>query len=243
MNYSDLKKADPEGLYKETIIIDRHYAIGDLARMMQKVTENAMGELGTDFHALKEKDLIWVLCFSEISIGRMPAEGETLQIFTWPGENRFGMSSRRYALYSPEGERLMTCASLFSTVDRKTRTMVTPGQAGVSFPVVVFADEPAFPKLKEKGPETPMERQHAVTAHEIDKNDHVNNAFYLDWIENMIGDSLHTAPDQIRRIWISYAREIRAGETVLFRYGQENGQLFVKGSVGKDTCFTALISS
>ena len=242
MNYLELKTADPEGLFKETILIDRRYAIGDLARMMQMVTEKAMDKLGTDYVVLKEKKMLWVLCFSEIFIDRMPKEGETAEVYTWPGEDRFGMCSRRYAMYTPEGEGLMTCASFFSVVDEETRKMITPKDAGVSFPVISFEGEPNFPKIREKGFDTPLEKQHVTSICEIDKNDHVNNSFYLDWAENLMGESLKEPARSVRRIWINYAREIRMGETVTFRYGLENEQLFVKGMVGEDSCFKALLT-
>ena len=241
MNYSQLKTAGTEGLYRETLKIDRHYAIGDLARMMQRATENAMEKLGTDYRNLKEKNLIWVLCFSEIFIERMPVEGETLDLFTWPGEDRFGMCSRRYALYSPDGENRMTCASFFSAVDQETRKMIPPKDAGISFPVVSFEGEPGFPKMREKGIDNPLEQRHAVSVYEIDKNEHVNNSFYLDWAENLLEIDGKEAGHKVRHIWINYAREIRMGETVVFRYGAEQDRLFVKGMVGEESCFKALL--
>ena len=136
----------------------------------------------------------------------------------------------------------MTCASFFSAVDQKTRKMITPKDAGISFPVVSFEDEPPFPKIREKGIDTPLEQRHAVSIYEIDKNEHVNNSFYLDWAENLLDDAGRDSAFRIRRIWINYAREIRLGETVAFRYGQESDILFVKGMVGQETCFKALLA-
>lgn len=242
MKICDIKSSQAKGLYRESILIDRQYALGDLARLLQRTTENAMAALGIDISILKRKGLIWVLCFSEYRIRRMPSEGETLEICSWPGKERFNMYSRKYALNSPDGECLITCASLFSAVDRNTRKMTAPSDVGFVFPVLEFPDEPALPKMTEKGIATPLEQQHAVSIHEIDRNEHVNNSFYLDWAENLLGDSAEPPDRPVRRIWISYLKEIRMGETVKFQYGKEADTLFIKGLVGNEHCFKALLS-
>ena len=202
-----------------------------------------MDELGTGYSRLKAKHLIWVTCFSEIRINRIPVDGEMLEIYSWPGKERFGMYSRRYVMYSTEGECLIASTVLYSAVDRNTRKMIAPADSGISFPVVEFTDEPAFPKLNEKGIRTPLEKQHNVNMHEIDINEHVNNSFYLDWAENLLNGSLDRIHGNVRRIWINYEREVRMGETVVFQYGIEKDTLFVNGRVGDDNCFKALLSA
>lgn len=244
MNYCELKTTCREGVYREKVLIDRQYALGDVARLMQRITEKAMSELGISYSRLEEKHLIWVMCFIEIRINRMPSDGEMLEIYTWPGKERFGMYSRRMVMYSPEGgECLIESTVLSSAVDRDTRKMITPAASEISFPIVEFADEPAFPKLYEKGIRTPLTQQHEVSIHEIDINEHVNNSFYLDWAENLLGDLSDRMHENVKRIWINYEREILAGETVVFHYGIEKGTLFVKGRVGDDNCFKALLSA
>lgn len=97
--------------------------------------------------------------------------------------------------------------------------------------------------MSEKGMRTTLERQHDVSMHEIDINEHVNNSFYLDWAENLLDDSSHEMHGNVKRIWINYQREVRMGETVVFQYGTEKDTLFVKGRVGDNNCFKALLSA
>lgn len=242
MDYCELKNSDIKGVYKDTMLIARQYALGDIARILQSVTEKAMDELGIGYYFLKAKNLIWVICFLDISIKRMSEEGEVMEIYSWPGKNRFGMYSRRYAMFSAEGECLITSTSLFSTVDKNTRKLISSAEVSIQFPVIEFTGEPALPDMKKKEIRTPFKQQHAVSIHEIDRNDHVNNSFYLDWSENLMGDSADIMAEKIKRVWINYAREIRMGETVVFQYGWDNDALFVKGMVGEDNCFKAQIS-
>ena len=62
MDYCELKNSDIKGVYKDTMLIARQYALGDIARILQSVTEKAMDELGIGYYFLKAKNLIWVIC-------------------------------------------------------------------------------------------------------------------------------------------------------------------------------------
>ena len=79
MNYCEMKASCIKGVYRENVLIDRQYALGDIARLIQRVAEKAMDELGTGYSRLKAKHLIWVTCFSEIRINRIPVDGKCLR--------------------------------------------------------------------------------------------------------------------------------------------------------------------
>ena len=86
---------------------------------MQQATEHAMNRVGISVEELKAAGMLWVICFSQIHVSRMPLSGESMNIYTWPGAEKMGMYTRRYAAFTPEGEELFTAASLFSLVDEK----------------------------------------------------------------------------------------------------------------------------
>lgn len=242
MNYQELNATNIKGLYKETLYFENKPSVGDLARRMQQVTEHAMEDLGADIRILNENHLIWVLCFSQIEIFRMPQAGEKTVMFSWPGENRLGMCPRRYVLFSENGEVLFACTSLSSPVNAQTRTMVLPEQAGITFPVITIPEEPKNPKIKEKGPAPDREYLHTALESEIDMNDHVNNAFYLDWIEPAVDAFTENGKHSVKSIWISYVKEILCGETVRICYGQDTDVLFIKGYVGEVNCFIVKVT-
>lgn len=232
---------DITGLHKEVVSISSPIEIGDLNRMMQSATEHSMERLGMSVSDLLEWNLLWVICFSQINILRMPKPGERIEIYTWPGAEKMGMYTRRYVFFTESGEELLNAASMFSLVDQKTRTMVLPSKADFIFPVVQMPGENKLPKLNVKNVETKEEMHHQVDDSEIDINAHVNNAFYLDWCSNIMEKKALKRKEQIESIWISYAREIRKGDEVILRYAMEEDSLFVKGYVQSDSSFTVRI--
>ena len=237
MDYKELKTSNINGVYREALVFEKSPSLGDLARSMQKVTEHAMEDMGIHFKDLRERHLLWMLCFSQIDICRIPKAGEETEMFSWPGAGRMGMPSRRYALFSSEGEMLFNCTTLFSFVDETARTMVLPEKTGFEYPVLSFPGEPGNPKLNEKGPEPVHSYSHQVERYEIDYNDHVNNAFYFDWMEPVVIEFTHNGTIPLKRVWISYSKEVRYGDTAEIRYAADGDILFARGYVNGEYCF------
>lgn len=238
MDYQALEGARITGLYKEELCAPQPCGIGSLNRMMQQVTEHAMERLGISIEELQASELIWVICFSQIEITRMPREGEMLVMYSWPGAEKMGMFTRRYAAFTKDGEEIFTAASLFSLVNEKTRALVLPSDSGFILPLVTLPDEPKLPKLTARGSEGEKETLHLVKAEEIDHNGHVNNAYYLDWAEEVLQEEAHGQAQDIRSIWIGYSKEVLEGDTVAMRYACSGQQLFLRGYVNGESCFT-----
>lgn len=238
MNYNYLESANIAGLYKETVTAPEHCGIGDLNRMMQHSTEQAMERLGISVEDLNQRELLWVICFSQITIGRIPSFGEEVQMFTWPGGEKMGMYIRKYAAFTGSGEQLFEAASLFSLVNSGTRTMVVPSDSGFVMPVVSLAEEPKLPKLTARGAEPDKEKTYMAKEQEIDYNGHVNNAFYLDWARDLLEEHAPGSSGHVGNIWIGYSKEILKGDLVTMKYSLDNQELFLRGYVNSESCFT-----
>ena len=238
MDYNFLKNAHIAGLHKEEITVGEKCGSGDLNRMMQQATETAMGRLGVSIEELQKEQLLWVICFSQIEIFRMPKAGESISVYTWPGAEKMGMFTRKYVFFTQNGEELVNASSLFSLANQETRTMVLPSEAGFIFPVVQLAGEPKVPKLTARGSEGEGEKVHLVIEDEIDHNGHVNNAFYLDWAQDIIVAGKPELSDQVRNIWIGYSKEVLKDDSVVMKYSLDTDGLFLRGYVNNESCFT-----
>lgn len=241
MDFQALENTRITGLYKEELNCSQPCKVGSLNRMMQQATEHAMETLGMSVEELQEAKLLWVITFTQIEVCRMPKEGENLILYTWPGAEKMGMFTRRYAAFTQGGEELFTAASLFSLVDENTRTLVLPSACGYILPTVVLPEEPKLPKLTARGREGEKEMLHLVSAEEIDHNGHVNNAFYLDWTEEVLKKEDPSGRRVLHSIWIGYSKEVLEGETVAMRYTCQEEDLFLRGYVNGESCFTILI--
>jgi len=241
MDYQVLESARDTGLYKEELTAPQPCGSCGLNRIMQQVTEHGMERLGISVEDLQDAGLLWVICFSQINVKRMPLGGEAVVIYTWPGAEKMGMYTRRYAAFTPEGEELFTAASLFSLVNEQTRALVLPADSGFILPVVKLPEEPKLPKFSARGTEGDSEMSHLVTAGEIDHNGHVNNAFYLDWAEEVRQKEALSAPENVTSIWISYSKEVLQDQLVAMKYGCNAQELFLRGYVNGESCFTIVL--
>ncbi|MBR3361824.1 MAG: hypothetical protein IKG39_10845 [Lachnospiraceae bacterium] len=209
---------------------------GTLARLMQDATTAHMASLGIGVDTLMEKDLLWVIVCTQINITRLPKRGETIEQYTWAGAEKFGMHTRRYAFFSKEGEELLQAASLFLLVNKESRTLSEAEKETVNLPLVEIAGEPKLPKMMQKFPSLMFSKTHEVSASEIDYNEHVNNAVYLEWADTIF-DPEFTEEQEIKEYWIQYDQEIVLGQKVEMKYASADNCAYLKGYVEGTECF------
>jgi len=186
---------------------------------------------------LASRGLLWMIGWSCSEILRPPHLGEMVILWAWAGIKKSGMYPRRCALYTPEGALLARNCTLWLTVDRKTRRMDTLADVPITMAPITLEDDLKPPKLSQRFPcELPFQGTHTVQAEEIDFNGHCNNACYLRWAEELLSDTYHRS-HSCRGIWVQYARELRAGETVDLTYTLEEDVLWLSGTLKGEDCF------
>lgn len=184
MTFPQYTDVCPEGVFEKKLEMSAlcgPVQPGDLAREMEKITEEHLGTYGMSRGELKAEGKIWVIGWTDIRVERMPRPGEPVILRIWPGKRKAVMHTRRYAFYAADGEPLACAASLFLLMDAETRGVAEPTETLQAVPVAVLPDEPKLPKMTMPFPET-LSRQsvRTVAAEEIDLNGHLNNTHYHD---------------------------------------------------------------
>lgn len=222
--YTDLC---PEGVFEKKLEMSAlrgKVRPGDLAREMEKITEEHLGAYGMSRAELKAEGKIWVIGWTDIGIARLPEQGEQVILRVWPGKMKAVMHTRRYAFYSENGEPLACAASLFLLMDAETRGVAEPSEKLRAVPTVTLPEEPKLPKMTVAFPDVlSRQKMRTVAAEEIDRNGHLNNTHYLDWVDDLIGDRIPTS------IWVQYVKELREGQQVTLRYEGQEDCLFLIG--------------
>lgn len=233
----------PEGVYQEQIqILSEHVDAngnvtpGALARIMQSVTEAHMAQSGLGYQKMRDGGFLWFIVWTSVWIEELPHLEKDYIIRTWPGEMKLGMYSRRYAIYTMEGTQILTASSLFMMIDEATRKMVPPDELPGTFAEVVVEGQPGLPKQRIKFPELPLCQAHAVAEYEIDKNGHVNNAYYLDWAYDLLSTE-YMAKHPLKFFWVQYSKELMLGQTVKMEHSICGNEFFVKGVAETDVSF------
>ena len=189
-----------------------------------------MNQAGISVESLMAENLLWVIVCTQINISRLPKAGETVEQYSWAGAEKFGMHSRRFAFFTKEGEELLNAASLFLLVNKETRALCEPTKETLSLPIVEVEGEPKLPKMMQKYPTLMFGKTHIVQDSEIDYNDHVNNAVYLDWADSIF-DNDFIKNREIKGFWVQYDKEIVLGQNVEMKYATAENSAFLKGCV------------
>lgn len=146
----------------------------------QQVAGQHCDQLGFPQQFLDEKGLFWAIVRNHFTVHRLPKAGETIHMETWPMPTTRTCYPRSCNAYDQAGDLLFSCHSLWILMDQSTRAMVLPGKSGIDVPGIPGENVPpaprSLPPIREEG-----RCQRQVTQEDLDKNNHMNNARYVDW--------------------------------------------------------------
>ena len=213
-----------------------------LLYIMQEVAGEHFSRISMDYQALAEKGMFWAVTRHKVQINRLPREGETVHIETWPMPTTRVAYPRSMVAYDAEGNELFRSISLWVLMDLNTRNMILPGKSGIAVAGTLRGMELASPAgLPSKLLSSHRDRW--VNFTDLDCNGHMNNTKYLDWIYDLLPSAFH-ARHSIREITICYLSEAREGQQLFLRWDfLEEGCLqvdaFRKGEEKEERVFSA----
>ena len=229
MSFPEYTAACPAGVYQKKFFmtgLSGQVRPGDLAREMEKITEEHLGILGLSRDKLKAEGKIWVIAWTRIHISRLPAIGEQVILRIWPGRMKAMMQVRKYGFYTADGDPLACASSIFVMMDANTRSIASPSEILKYLPVVEIPGEPNLPPMRLEFPaELSRTKTRTVAAEEIDLNGHLNNTHYLDWMNSLVEDG--RVP---KSIWVQYSKELMEGQMVTLQYELQGETFYVRGS-------------
>ena len=171
----------------------------------QEVAGKHSALLGADYEALAKKNLFWAVSRHKVQITRLPRLGETITVETWPMPTTRVAYPRALAAYDAQGNELFRSISLWVLMDLESRAMVLPGKSGVEVAGLLTGNELTSPHSIV--PKTLCNSaQRIVTYSCLDRNGHMNNTRYLDWVADLLPSGFHKE-NTPKELLISYASE------------------------------------
>ena len=188
---------------------------------MQEVAGDHSTMLGQSRQALTQRGLFWAVIRHKVQITRLPKAGENITVKTWPMPTTRTAYPRSTIIYDEQGKECLRSISLWVLMDKETRAMVLPGKSGVDVPGIVRgleADTPGSITPK------PMEnsRLHTVGYALLDRNGHMNNTRYLDWVDDLLPSAFHKE-HPVREFSVSYHAEAREGQQLQLSWDLAEG--------------------
>ena len=169
-------------------------------------------ELSLSYDVLASHRLFWAVTRHRVQITRLPKSGETIRVETWAMPTTRVAYPRSVVAYDKKGQELFRSITLWVLMNMDTRAMIQPGQSGIE---VVGTDR----GLELTSPKGIVPRDmvnscpRRVSFTDLDRNGHMNNTKYFDFIEDAIPVSF-LKEHEIETIDISYKKEIPLGTKV-----------------------------
>ena len=168
--------------------------------------------LSLDYDALASRRLFWAVIRHRVQITRLPCRGESVTVETGPMPTTRVAYPRSTVAYDGQGRELFRSISLWVLMDLDTRAMILPGKSGVEVTGLLRGSELTPPgSLVPKILSNSRTRQVCFT--DLDRNGHMNNCRYLDWIDDLLPSGFHEG-HAVRELTVCYLSEAREGDNM-----------------------------
>lgn len=182
--------------------------------------------LRLDWETLAKRNLFWAVIRNRMQITRLPVLGETITVETWPMPTTRVAYPRALVACDAQGNELFRSVSLWVLMDLESRAMVLPGKSGVDVGGTLTGSELSVPhSLAPKELKNTATRTVSYTC--LDRNGHMNNTRYLDWVSDLLDSAFHKDHTP-KELVICYASEALENQVLTLEWDlSEDGILQV----------------
>ncbi|MDA3812019.1 MAG: thioesterase [Spirochaetaceae bacterium] len=220
--------------------------ISSIFNYLQDIASQHADMLGVGYNMLQENQIFWVLSWAKVEIKSLPSYGETMKIKTWAKGKERLFYMRDYIIYNDKGDELVKATSAWLLLDAKTKRMTDLSKIGLELPS--FPEEHALKEYPGKF-NYPMDGathyDRKIFYSDIDINQHVNNARYIEFILDCYNQNEHNEK-KVSSLTIGYKGETHfMDELEIFRstLPEKKSTDFIKAVRKEDSrdIFNALI--
>jgi acyl-ACP thioesterase len=191
--------------------------LGAAFGFFQEIAISHAAELGVGRDAFATAGHAWVLSRIAVFMERRPHYGDHVTVESWPRGAERLFARRDYAIRDDMGAALVRGRGNWLILDIETRRPLRakdtmdrlPQNEGVDALAVAA---PALAMGEDARAMTQWGQRRAGYS-DIDYYGHVNNARYIEWIQDMVDPGLLDSAEQLR-LDVNYLSEVRPGETV-----------------------------
>ena len=202
----------------QDICVDRYGRLKPSAILYfaQEVAGRHCDALSLDYDTLASRRLFWAVTRHRVQITRLPERGETVRVETWPMPTTRVAFPRSIVVYDAAGNECCRSISLWVLMNLDTRNMILPGKSGIAVSGTLRGTELALPgslvpRLMDNS------RLREVRFTDLDRNGHMNNSRYMDWIDDLLPSAFHEK-HPVKEFTVCYHSEAREGQTLDLRW-------------------------
>lgn len=207
-----------------------------LLKYMQQAAREDCDNRGATYNAMRELGVVFVLVRSAVSLKERIRCGESITLRTWQHFVK-GVSMYRDYVFERNGEAIGSARTQWVLVEYETRKIVRPSV--LKWTIENYDENSGIEVAASLPPTGPFDHEYSgrVLYSLLDENNHLNNALYLDVLE----DGIENHRD-IATVNLHYVSELRPEENFTTRYKyRDDGYDAVISDSNEKTAFTAFI--
>ncbi len=183
---------------------------------VQEVAGRHVDLICMDYDHLAAKGMFWAIIRQKVQITRLPMRGEKIRVETWPMPTTRVAYPRSVVAYDADGNEVFRSISIWVLMDIRERNMILPAKSGIAVVGTLRGNELAAPaSLSPRFLANTRERHVCFT--DLDRNGHMNNTRYLEWIDDLLPSAFHRAHTP-KELTVCYLSECREGEKLDLRW-------------------------
>lgn len=232
---SELVYSTTKTLLADDVTMQRNLRPSVLMRWLQEASIAHTEALGAGRAKTLDKGALWVVCRVRLEIENLPCYDETVTLSSWAGDTMRVLFPRYYEITDESGTPLVKASAVWLLMDAKKRKMVFPENYNVVVPGIRTGREIPLSFGVSLG-EQEKTKRFKVAYSQVDINGHMNNAKYLDCMEDVLGkDFLDT--HMLKTLEIEFKSEIKYGASVRLEYTIDEDFVTMIGFVRNRPCF------
>lgn len=227
-------KLEKKVIYQETDYLCQYKISHLLSQMADLATINAVA-IGMWDESYKGK-YGWILTKQTLKLKRPILMEEDIVIKTRAKGGSRVQFVRTYDVEC-QNEKIGGACSLWTLIDLENRRIVRPQQMGIELPEIIDYEsyvekfEPVINDI-----ETKKVKERQVLYNDVDVNQHMNNAKYIEWALDFIPYELHREYF-IEQLSMHFKKEIAPLTMVDIYYGQRDNQMKVEFKIDGQVYF------
>lgn len=183
-----------------------------LVNKMQETSSLHAEKLGLGYEELDRHNLGWVISKYKITMDTYPKWEDTLTIETWPSGKDKLFAMRSFRIYNQREEQIGSIYSAYVLIDSVTGRPQRTSALPIELPVIQEGNHEEL--LKFKMPKDSISNcRRTVYYTDVDTNMHMNNACYVQWIEDCFSLE-HYKEMEIRTLQVNFISGATIGEEV-----------------------------
>ncbi len=196
--------------------ITRHATLTALCNYFQESAWHHADHLNVGFNEFSQDRFLWVLSRLFVRVIRFPLWGERIRVETWPKGTDKLFALRDFCVTDEKKQSIVLATSAWLVIDGSSRKPVRPDFLHTLLDVSKgksALDEP-LTKLVAANVANQETLSYKVRYSDLDLNNHVNNAKYIEWILNTYSKEYHKH-HIISSLTINYMAETHIDEEII----------------------------